>query len=218
MTPRAFLLLAGLSLSVAIVGCDRSHFDMLVQPRLGPDAASPLFEDRKATRAPPPGTVARASGEAALVSGGRRGTEALRARDAAEARQSLPERPAPALMLRGQERYTIYCMPCHSPVGDGDGPVVRRGFPAPPTFHDERLRAASDRHLYDVITQGFGIMYPFSDRIEPADRWAIVAFIRALQLSRHAPASALAQAPPPGAVAGASAQWQVVQPATERAR
>jgi mono/diheme cytochrome c family protein len=98
------------------------------------------------------------------------------------------------LLRRGQERFSIYCMPCHSPAGDGDGMVVRRGFPAPPSFHSDRLRAVPDRHIYDVITQGYGIMYPYADRVEPQDRWAIVAYIRALQLSQHAAADELSPA------------------------
>jgi mono/diheme cytochrome c family protein len=85
----------------------------------------------------------------------------------------------------------IYCMPCHSPAGDGDGLVVRRGFPAPPTYHQDRLRNVPDRHIYDVIRNGYGVMVPYGDRVEPADRWAIVAFIRALQLSRHAEVASL---------------------------
>ncbi|WP_213955904.1 cytochrome c [Variovorax sp. dw_954] len=212
MKPRVPCVMLGLLVAVGLAACDRSRFDMLTQPRLGPDASSPLFDDRKATRAPPPGTVAHAMGDAALVSGGRNGTQALRARDEAEAREALPDRPPRALMLRGQERYGIYCMPCHSPVGDGDGPVVRRGFPAPPSLHEERLRAVSDRHIYDVISQGFGIMYPFADRIEPEDRWAIVAFVRALQLSRHAPMAELALAPQPPTGASGAAQWHAVVP------
>jgi mono/diheme cytochrome c family protein len=219
MTARPLFLVPGLLLalvqSAGLVGCDRSRFDMLAQPKLGPDAASPLFEDSKATRPPPPGSVAHAMDEPALVSSGRNGTDALQARDAAEVQQSLPERPPRSLLLRGQERYAIYCMPCHSPVGDGDGPVVRRGFPAPPSFHQDRLRTASDRHIYEVITHGFGIMYPLADRIEPVDRWAIVAFVRALQLSRHAPASEVAQASQTPGVADASAAWRAVPPATE---
>jgi hypothetical protein len=95
------------------------------------------------------------------------------------------------MLRRGQQRYTIYCMPCHSPVGDGDGPIVRRGFPHPPSYHIRRLREADDRHFFDVISQGFGAMYSYADRITPEDRWAIVAYIRALQLSQHAPADAL---------------------------
>jgi mono/diheme cytochrome c family protein len=91
-----------------------------------------------------------------------------------------------ALLHRGQERYTIYCAPCHSPVGDGDGMMPRRGFPHPPSYHDDRLRQAPDRHFYDVMTNGYGIMRPYADRVPPEDRWAIVAYIRALQLSQYA--------------------------------
>ncbi len=94
-----------------------------------------------------------------------------------------------ALLQRGRERFDVYCSPCHSVVGDGDGMVVRRGFPAPPSYHIERLRAAPDHHFYDVITHGYGVMYPYGDRVAPDDRWAIVAYIRALQLSQHAAAS-----------------------------
>ncbi len=93
--------------------------------------------------------------------------------------------------MRGQERYSIYCLPCHSAVGDGDGWIARRGFPHPPSYHEERLRQAPDRHFFDVITNGYGIMYSYADRVEPADRWAIVAYIRALQLSQHAPVDTL---------------------------
>ncbi|WP_460890964.1 c-type cytochrome, partial [Ramlibacter alkalitolerans] len=98
-----------------------------------------------------------------------------------------------ALLQRGQDRYGAYCVPCHSPVGDGDGPVVRRGFPQPPSYDEPRLRAAPDRHFYDVITQGHGVMPAYGDRVAPQDRWAIVAYIRALQWSRQAP---VAQLPP----------------------
>ncbi|HET7401270.1 MAG TPA: cytochrome c, partial [Usitatibacter sp.] len=91
-----------------------------------------------------------------------------------------------ALLQRGQERYGIYCVPCHSPLGDGDGMVARRGFPHPPSYHIDRLRRAPDRHFYDVITNGYGVMYAYGDRVAPPDRWAIVAYIRALQRSQGA--------------------------------
>jgi mono/diheme cytochrome c family protein len=91
-----------------------------------------------------------------------------------------------ALLRRGQERFNIYCSPCHSPVGDGDGMVARRGFPHPPSYHIDRLRNAPDRYLFDVITQGHGVMRSYADRVPADDRWAIVAYIRALQLSQYA--------------------------------
>jgi mono/diheme cytochrome c family protein len=96
-----------------------------------------------------------------------------------------------ALLARGRERYDIFCAPCHSPAGDGDGMVARRGFPAPPSYHIERLRRVPDSHLYEVITQGYGVMYPYADRLSPEDRWAIAAYVRALQLSQSAPVGSL---------------------------
>jgi mono/diheme cytochrome c family protein len=91
-----------------------------------------------------------------------------------------------ALIERGQERYRIYCAPCHSELGDGRGMIVERGFPPPPSFHIERLRNASPQYFYDVIARGHGVMYSFADRVEPDDRWAIAAYIRALQRSEGA--------------------------------
>jgi mono/diheme cytochrome c family protein len=90
-----------------------------------------------------------------------------------------------ALIQRGQQRYRIDCTPCHSELGDGHGMVVQRGFPAPPSLHIDRLRQAPTQHFYDVITHGYGAMYSFAGRVAPADRWAIAAYIRALQLSQH---------------------------------
>ena len=91
-----------------------------------------------------------------------------------------------ALLQRGQERYRINCTPCHSELGDGHGMIVQRGFPASPSFHIARLREAPVEHLYDVITNGYGTMYSFAYRVEPTDRWAIAAYIRALQRSQDA--------------------------------
>jgi mono/diheme cytochrome c family protein len=89
-----------------------------------------------------------------------------------------------ALLERGQERFRIYCTPCHSELGDGRGMIVQRGFPPPPSYHIDRLREAPVQHFYDVMTQGYGAMYPFADRVSPQDRWAIAAYIRALQKSQ----------------------------------
>lgn len=91
-----------------------------------------------------------------------------------------------ALIERGQERYRIYCTPCHSELGDGRGMIVERGFPTPPSFHIDRLRNVLPQYFYDVITNGHGVMYSFADRVEPHDRWAIAAYIRALQRSQNA--------------------------------
>ena len=89
-----------------------------------------------------------------------------------------------ALVERGRERFDIFCAPCHGPGGDGHGMIVQRGMPQPPSYHDPRLVAAPDMHFVDVITNGYGAMYSYADRVPPADRWAITAYIRALQRSR----------------------------------
>jgi mono/diheme cytochrome c family protein len=102
--------------------------------------------------------------------------------------RSRPVVPPPvtlALLQRGQERYRIYCTPCHSELGDGRGMVVQRGFPSPPSYHIQRLREAPVEHFYDVITNGHGAMYSFAARVQPLDRWAIAAYIRALQRSQE---------------------------------
>ena len=190
--------IALLAAACALAGCERTMKDMYVQPKLGPDAASPLWGDGKGSRPPPPGSVPIAMGDLAKTSSGRRGRDELVARAAADA-ASAPPATDMALLQRGQSRFGIYCVPCHSPVGDGDGMIARRGFPHPPTFHQPRLREAPDRHFFDVITHGYGVMPPYADRVTPQDRWAIVAWIRALQRSQAA------SAPAPGASAAAPA-------------
>lgn len=111
--------------------------------------------------------------------------------------QDTPAHPPPlslALLQRGQQRYRIYCTPCHSELGDGNGMVVQRGFPHPPSYDIDRLRTAPTQHLFDVMTNGYGDMYSFAGRIAPADRWAIAAYIRALQLSQRATPASLSDA------------------------
>ncbi|MCO5099600.1 MAG: cytochrome c [Burkholderiaceae bacterium] len=175
---------------VALAGCEQVMRDMYEQPRFDPDEATQLFDNGSATRAPPAGSVARSRGDVAATTSGRRGVEAVEAAQAAYARKKLPPITA-ALLARGQQRFDIYCAPCHGIVGDGDGPVVRHGFPAPPSYHVDRLREAPDRHFFDVVTNGHGIMYSYADRVTPQDRWAIVAWIRTLQLSQHAQVDSL---------------------------
>jgi mono/diheme cytochrome c family protein len=170
-----------LAACLALGGCERMFRDMYDQPKLKTATSTPLFSDGLASRPPPPGSLPLALGEAAANSSGRRGQARIAALDTADLRQALPAPIDAALLARGHERYDIYCAPCHSVVGDGDGAVVRRGFPAPPSYHIERLRAAPDRHFFDVITSGYGVMYSYADRIDGADRWAIVAWIRRLQ-------------------------------------
>jgi mono/diheme cytochrome c family protein len=100
--------------------------------------------------------------------------------------QTKPPPVTQALLERGHQRFNIYCSPCHGLAGDGDGIIVAHGFPAPPSYHIARLLAAPAQHFYDVITDGYGVMYSYADRVDAHDRWAIAAYIRALQLARHA--------------------------------
>ena len=152
--------LAVLLLPLLVAGCDQS---MTAQPKYKTYARADLWPDGTAARPLPDHTVARGDG----------------ARAAAIAD---PPPVTEALLRRGQERFDIYCSPCHGLAGMGDGMVVQRGFPAPPSFESPRLRAASAQHVFDTITNGYGAMYPYAARVEPEDRWAIVAYVRALQL------------------------------------
>jgi mono/diheme cytochrome c family protein len=203
-------LAAGL-LVLAVAGCEKAMQDMYQQPRYNPLDASSLFPDGASARVPAAGSLPLRGGKLAEASGGRRGKPAaadpesdavvmpvLAASTGPTSRFGLSgprDIPLPltrATYRRGQERFAIFCAPCHSVLGDGDGMVVRRGFPAPPSFHSERLRRAPDSHFYAVISHGYGAMYAYADRLNPQDRWAVVAYIRALQLSQHAPVQTLA--------------------------
>jgi mono/diheme cytochrome c family protein len=196
------LLVGGLCL-VSLSSCEKAMRNMYDQPKYGPLEQSSLWPDGQSARPLEPGVIVHSAGALAASSSGRQGDVALldwaggaTTRDAgrdfgvAPAAPTLPVRAPPPLTIeslrRGRERYDIYCAPCHSVSGDGDGMVVRRGFPAPASLHSPLLRAASDAHLFDVITRGSGVMYAFADRISPPDRWAIVAYVRALQRSQHA--------------------------------
>ena len=139
--------------------------NMVQQPRYDAYEESSLFADGKVMQAPPDGTVAR---DAQLLASAARRPVAI----------------TPALLERGEERYGIYCAVCHGEDGRGDGYVTTRGFPHPPSYLSARLRAAPASHFYDVITNGYGVMYSYADRVPPADRWAITAHIRVLQAAQ----------------------------------
>ena len=161
---------------VLVLGCSKE--DMVVQPRVKPYQESDFFVDGQASRPLVAGTIAR--GQLRLdhvYFQGKLGDLLV---------DKIPAKVDRALLQRGQERYNIYCSPCHSRLGDGRGMIVQRGFPPPPSFHEQRLLDAPSGHYFNVITKGYGAMYSYASRIPTDDRWAIVAYIRALQLSQHA--------------------------------
>ena len=164
----AAIAVAGLTLA----DCDLS---MTQQRKLTTDAPTSLWPDGTSARPLPAHVVAQ--GDVASA------TEA-----------KTPPPVTPALLARGRERFGIFCAPCHGLAGDGDGIIVAHGFPAPPSYHIDRLLAAPAQHFYDVMTNGYGVMFSYADRVDPQDRWAIAAYIRALQLSRRTTVAAVPDA------------------------
>jgi hypothetical protein len=166
-----------------LTGCRQ---DMHDQPKYKALAPSTFFSDGRSARPLVPGTVAR--GEL------REDTDLYQGKVDGKLVDAFPFPVTQKILERGQERYNIYCVPCHDLVGNGQGMVVRRGFRAPPSYHIERLRQAPAGYFYDVITNGFGAMQDYSVQVPVRDRWAIVAYIRALQLSQHASLNDVAEA------------------------
>jgi mono/diheme cytochrome c family protein len=151
---------------------------MHLQPRYKPLDESSFFDDRRSARPVISGTVAR---------GHLRIDEHLYAGKASgEPVNAFPFPITRKDVERGRERFNIYCSPCHGRVGDGQGMIVERGFSPPPSYHIDRLRRAPVGHFFDVITNGYGKMFSYASRVTPEDRWRIVAYIRALQLSQWA--------------------------------
>jgi mono/diheme cytochrome c family protein len=181
--PGGWLLFAAILLLVC-AGC---RLDMHVQPRYNPYAPSNFFEDGQSARLPVAGTVPR--GELTLGPNELLYTGKVNGEPA----DAFPFPITGEIMERGRERFNIDCTPCHGLSGDGDGMIVQRGFKRPPSLHDDRLRTAPVGHYFDVITNGFGVMYPYGYRITPRDRWAIIAYIRALQFSRQVPINDLSE-------------------------
>jgi mono/diheme cytochrome c family protein len=180
------------------LGCG-VRFDMQDQPRYKTYKKSEFFSDKRASRNLPEGTVARGflKDNKALYTGKIDNpdltTPVETTIDASgntlvsSFPNDIDEFPIPVtkeLVDRGQDRYNIYCIVCHGPVGNGDGMIVRRGFPQPPTYHDDRLRNAPVGHFFDVMTNGWGKMNSYADKLSAADRWAVVAYIRTLQVSQ----------------------------------
>ena len=171
---RGAAALACLALALALGACRQ---DMHDQPKYKAQARSDFFADGRAGRPLVAGTVARgALRDDALTYTGRVDGQLA---------DVFPFPVTRAVVERGRERYDIFCAPCHSRTGWGDGLVVRRGYRRPPAFHDDRLREMAVGHFYSVITNGFGAMPDYAQQIPPEDRWAIVAYLRALQRSHQ---------------------------------
>jgi mono/diheme cytochrome c family protein len=153
-----------LLMCAALAGCGENMTDQAKYQEYEP---GPLFRNGRVLQAPVSGTVARGDLE----------------RD-----KSRIEKPplSDALLARGREQFDVFCSPCHARTGDGNGVIVQRGMPHPPSFHGDRLRTADDQHFFDVISNGYGAMFSYADRVSPHDRWAVIAYIRALQLSQDA--------------------------------
>jgi len=195
---RFFCLLMTVTCSL-FAGC---RYDMQDQPRYKAHKKSDFFKDGKSMRELPEGTVSRGNlrENKAFYTGKKEnadGATTAQAQTTTDASgntlvstfpDAIEEFPVPVteeLVNRGEERYKVFCIVCHGPVGNGDGMVVRRGFPKPPTYNDDRLRNAPVGHFYDVITNGWGKMNSYASQVPVADRWAIVAYIRTLQISQN---------------------------------
>jgi cytochrome c553 len=166
--------------ALLLAGCD----NMKKQNYLRPEEPSRQLPHGTSAQLPPSHTVPHRAQlpDVVFTTGERNG-------------QLVTEIPVPVtreLLARGQAQFAIYCAVCHGPDGYGYGIVVQRGFPAPPSYHDPRLVNAPIGYFFRVMTRGFGVMYPYADRLAPADRWAVAAYIRALQLSQRANVSDLA--------------------------
>src|SRR6202007_776354 len=175
----AALFVGAACCALAISGCDYSlRQDMANQPYNRPLSPSDFFADGRSERPLLENTVARGS----------------LADDALFVPKDSNVFPLPVtvqLLERGEQRFKIFCTPCHGLQGDGNGMIAMRGMKHPPTFHQDRLRQAPNGYFFDNITNGFGAMYGYSAQIPPRDRWAIIAYVRALQLSRNAKAADL---------------------------
>jgi mono/diheme cytochrome c family protein len=162
-------------LAIVFAGCRQ---DMHDAPRYEPYEKSDFFADKRSARPLVAGTIARGHL--------REDTAETTGKEAGTFVATLPVPITLELVRRGQQRYDIFCSPCHGLTGRGDGMVVRRGFRPPASFHDPRLRAQPDGYIFDVMTSGFGVMPDYAAQLPIADRWAVVAYVRVLQLSQNA--------------------------------
>jgi mono/diheme cytochrome c family protein len=176
-------LAAAATLVAALALAGGCRQDMHQAPRYDPLEASDFFADGRASRPIVQGTIPRGFlREDAVYYTGKQGAAFV---------TDVPVAITRDLLKRGQDRYDIYCSPCHGVTGDGNGMIVQRGFKQPTSYHSDRLRAQPAGYIYDVITNGFGAMQDYSAQVAPNDRWAVVAYVRTLQFSRHVKATDL---------------------------
>ena len=178
------------ALAMIFASCKRD--DMADQVKLKPYAASTFYADGASARPLVPHTLAITDDIETPLLDIPAGLDILgRWQNPLPVSATFPFPITAVDLKRGQQRFDIFCTPCHGQNGDGNGMIPQRGFTRPPTYHSERLRNAPVSYFYNVITNGLGAMYPYNDRISSDDRWRIAAYIRALQLSQHAPISEL---------------------------
>ena len=175
--PNYFKSLMLIGTVLLLSGCELRQA-MYDQPKLRPLQASEFFEDGMASRMPVEGTVARGllKEDGHLYDGMENG----------ELATTFPEAVTLDVIRRGRQRYDIFCAPCHDRVGTGNGMIIQRGFKQPPSLHEDRLRDSAPGYYYNVIKNGFGVMQGYAPQIPVKDRWAIAAYIKALQLSQNA--------------------------------
>jgi Cytochrome C oxidase, cbb3-type, subunit III len=164
-----------------LAGCRQ---DMQNQPKFIPLRSSEFFPDQRSARYPVDGTVPRLDNAALDAAQLEPGSYYLTGKHGAAFGNELPFALNREVMERGQQRFNIYCAPCHSRVGDGNGMIVQRGYKHPPSFHQQRLRNAPVGYFFDIMSNGLGAMPDYASQIHPSDRWAIAAYIRALQCSQ----------------------------------
>ena len=174
-TARASIAAAAFVALAASAACRQ---DMHDTPRYKPLQQSDIYADKRSSRPIIEGTVARGflKADDVFYTGMQAGAPV----------EKIPMPLTDAVVARGRERFNIYCTPCHGVAGDGDGMIVKRGYKQPVSYHDPRLRNEKAGYFFDVMTRGFGQMPDYAAQVSPKDRWAIVAYIRALQLSQHA--------------------------------
>lgn len=175
-------LIWAMAVALTAAGCDMSKPDMGDQPKANPYDKSTFFADGASARPLVAGVVPRDDAEVpGMPDAKHRTMGAAGYEPPVPLDQPIPVEVTRELLERGQQAFNISCSVCHGRLGNGDGMIVQRGFTTPPSFHVRRLKDAPDAHFYNVITNGYGAMFSYNDRVSPEDRWAIVAYVRALQ-------------------------------------